>query len=294
MADNQPPRAHLQGLPPELRNEIYHLVAVESTDIHFIGSKFRRNSELENAVAPHPLSQTCKQIQQEFEPVYVNDTIIQSDEIYLHLDNFNLKPVRRFLSLSQKSDKMKLHFNGKPLFISLHVCAAAFDSVRALPRTIYADAYEIIRKQTPEYPFSRMRHEARFRYNTNWRSKRKVIDLSCKNRMDLQKKLDEMQKGHYMLKDREKYKANDSCVRDILFSLYLAVLHKHREIQRPINEARKEREQIKARELVIKQLKAEGWTLTPPEGHGQETVGKGSAQWLAESPQADEEDYGVF
>lgn len=80
-----PSQASLTGLLPELRNNrnnIYHLVAEEIDEISIIGRRVNKSllSRLYNesitglalwkAVSKHSLSQTCKQLRLEFDPIH--------------------------------------------------------------------------------------------------------------------------------------------------------------------------------------------------------------------------------
>ncbi|GAB7335573.1 hypothetical protein MBLNU13_g07907t1 [Cladosporium sp. NU13] len=72
-----PPDASLLGIPPELRNAIYRLVANGIDEVNIIGCRLPTSKagssnydSLWNAVAKHPLSQTCRQLRQEFDPLH--------------------------------------------------------------------------------------------------------------------------------------------------------------------------------------------------------------------------------
>lgn len=65
-----PPDASLLGIPPELRNAIYHLVADDIDEASIIGRKLKSNVAWWDAMAKHPLSQTCRQLRQEFDSIH--------------------------------------------------------------------------------------------------------------------------------------------------------------------------------------------------------------------------------
>ena len=85
------PQPTLLGLPAELRNEIYLLVAVESTRPLLVSRLMQLEAQrallppdnrdnvtlvnrLNNAVGLHPLSQTCRQLRDEFQPVFLHNS----------------------------------------------------------------------------------------------------------------------------------------------------------------------------------------------------------------------------
>lgn len=104
MATNQPPQASLTGIPPELRNIIYNLVADDIKEAIIIGRKLKNHSSSStagnaqthfwNAVAKHPLGQTCKVLRQEFGSIHQHRVISTGvDRYWLDLKNFDLDPM---------------------------------------------------------------------------------------------------------------------------------------------------------------------------------------------------------
>ena len=68
-----PQEASLLRLPAELRNNIYHMVALGIDEVKLIGRKigFGRadaDDRLWDTVAKHQLSQICRQLRQELDP----------------------------------------------------------------------------------------------------------------------------------------------------------------------------------------------------------------------------------
>jgi hypothetical protein len=98
-----PPRASLQGLPRELRDQIYeHLAETEERIV--LGWRFLQIWEdrdaalalddcFDSAVALHPLSMTCKQMRAEFQNIHFTATKARWT---LSVDNFNLDQLELF------------------------------------------------------------------------------------------------------------------------------------------------------------------------------------------------------
>lgn len=69
------PDASLLGLPAELRNNIYQMVADDVDEVSIIGRKIifgptDAQDRFWGAIAKHPLSQTCRQLRQEFDSIH--------------------------------------------------------------------------------------------------------------------------------------------------------------------------------------------------------------------------------
>lgn len=104
-----PPDASLLGIPPELRNAIYRLVADDIDQVSIIGHRLRRSTAessnhawLWNAMAKHPLSQTCRQLRQEFDPIHRCRAITAGVAQYrLELENFDVDRVEDFARLAR-------------------------------------------------------------------------------------------------------------------------------------------------------------------------------------------------
>ena len=99
-----PPDASLLGIPPELRNFIFRLVADDIDEVSIIGRKLHRSkatstndSWLWKAMAKHPLSQTCRQLRQEFDPVHRRRALTTGVARYrLELQNFDVVRIKTF------------------------------------------------------------------------------------------------------------------------------------------------------------------------------------------------------
>ena len=96
--------ASLLGIPPELRNAIYHAVADDIDKVSIIGRRLdqskatsRDDSWLWNAMAKHPLSQTCGQLRREFDPIHQHRAITTGVTRYrLELENFDVERISDF------------------------------------------------------------------------------------------------------------------------------------------------------------------------------------------------------
>lgn len=103
------PHASLTELPPELRNNIYHLVAEEIDEVIVIGRKinasltatygigpYTSQKNLWRATAKHPLSQTCHQLRLEFDTVHYHRAFKEISRLTLDLENLDLNGVSKF------------------------------------------------------------------------------------------------------------------------------------------------------------------------------------------------------
>jgi len=78
----EPPReASLPGLPAELRNNIYHLVAEDIDEVKIIARKIGFGSAAAedrfwDTVAKHPLSQTCRRLRLDFDPIHRHKSMV--------------------------------------------------------------------------------------------------------------------------------------------------------------------------------------------------------------------------
>jgi len=109
-APGSPPRASLEGIPPELRNNIYLKVAEEIDEASIIGRKIDRfdptwtDAEAEDrmwhALAKHPLSQTCRKIRTEFSPIHRHYAITKGvPKYYLELENYDMDRMEKLAFL---------------------------------------------------------------------------------------------------------------------------------------------------------------------------------------------------
>jgi ribosome-binding protein aMBF1 (putative translation factor) len=97
-----------------MRNAIYRLVADDINEASIIGRKLARSSAtssthvwLWNAMAKHPLSQTCRQIRQEFDPIHRHRAIVTGVTRYrLELENFNVARINDFADLIESMPKV--------------------------------------------------------------------------------------------------------------------------------------------------------------------------------------------
>lgn len=137
------PQPTLLGIPAELRNDIYLLVAFGSTRPLLVSRLMQleaqttnppdnRNnvtpeSVLDRAIGFHPLSQTCRQLRDEFQPFFLHESatrhriIINNFDVaqtefvvsFLHkhrVKGFRLKGARRYTSHSGVPHSIKVEF----------------------------------------------------------------------------------------------------------------------------------------------------------------------------------------
>jgi hypothetical protein len=92
-----PPDASLLGIPPEMRNAIYRLVADDIDEVSIIGRKLRNNVSWWTTVAKHPLSQTCSQLRQEFDPIHQHHvTTTGAARYHLELEDYDVDAIGTF------------------------------------------------------------------------------------------------------------------------------------------------------------------------------------------------------
>jgi hypothetical protein len=99
---NAPSRTSLQGLPPELRNNIFKYVAA-TQDRYVLGRRFHQSLQfrqdrsliehLHSSVALHPLSVTCRQMQAEFSGLHL---AASESRWVLVVNNFDVEQVEGF------------------------------------------------------------------------------------------------------------------------------------------------------------------------------------------------------
>lgn len=130
-----PPQASLIGIPPELRNEIYHLVAQEIDQVTIIGRKIHDPTNHTNAtifyeeieagerlwstIAKHPLSQTCRQLRQDFDPIHRHRALVTKvSEYCLKLENYDIDTMEECASLISQIPPLEQHLRGtfNPIF----------------------------------------------------------------------------------------------------------------------------------------------------------------------------------
>lgn len=140
-----PPQAPLLGLPPELRNTIYHLVAEEVDEVGIIARRIdsslaaRNHSEsltetnLWKAVAKHPLSQTCRHLRQEFDPTHRHRAFTTKvRRYYLDLDNYDLKRISPFSRALSRMPALLSHLSPRDVTIRYQINKYAPESIDAL------------------------------------------------------------------------------------------------------------------------------------------------------------------
>ena len=125
----EPPKdASLPGLPAELRNAIYHLVAEDINEVNFIARKIGlgpgsadAKARLWDTVAKHPLTQTCRQLRQDFDPIHRHKSMVIGVSHYLlEVENFDVGRLGDFAHLLEEVPSVLSHVqscvnNDRPL-----------------------------------------------------------------------------------------------------------------------------------------------------------------------------------
>lgn len=112
-----PPDASLLGIPPELSNAIYDLVAKDIDEASIIGRKiaFSATSARDrfwDTIAKHPLSQTCRQLRQEFDPIHRRRVMTTGVACFhLDLENYDLDRLGDFARIVQQVPSMLPHLH---------------------------------------------------------------------------------------------------------------------------------------------------------------------------------------
>lgn len=124
-----PPQASLTGIPPELRNSIHHLVGEEIDQVTIIGRKIHDPTNHTNAtifyeeieagerlwstIAKHPLSQTCRQLRQDFDPIHRHKALVTKvSEYCLELENYDIDTMDECASLISQIPPLEQHLRG--------------------------------------------------------------------------------------------------------------------------------------------------------------------------------------
>lgn len=141
MATSQPPQASLIGIPPELKNMIYHFVADDIEEASIIGRKLEsknatRNAETRvwDAIARHPLSQTCQQLRLEFDPIHQCRVLSTGVEAYwLDIENFDMDQMTALAKLLPHVPQLFAHLRTNQRFTArLNIGKSALKSAEAL------------------------------------------------------------------------------------------------------------------------------------------------------------------
>ncbi|KAM0703667.1 hypothetical protein Q7P35_009606 [Cladosporium inversicolor] len=103
-----PHDASLPGLPAELRNNIYHLVAKDIDEVTFIGRKIGfgpadAKDRLWDTVAKHPLNHTCRQLRLDFDAIHRHKSMITGVAQYcLEVENYDVDRLGDFARLLEQ------------------------------------------------------------------------------------------------------------------------------------------------------------------------------------------------
>jgi hypothetical protein len=106
-----PPRASLEGIAPELRNNIYSKVAADLDEVSIIGRKLSQikpnSTEAEasdrmwQAIAKHPLARTSRKLRKEFSPIHRYHVMVKGVPKYiLELENYDMDRMGRLADLA--------------------------------------------------------------------------------------------------------------------------------------------------------------------------------------------------
>lgn len=177
------PDASLLGIPPEMRNTIYRMVADDMDEVSMIGHKLnwskatsKNHLWLWNAMIKHPLSQTCRQLRQEFSPIHRCRVITTGVSRYrLELENFNLHRSDRFAELIGSMpkiirDKLSETVIRRQPIIRYNLTNNLFTSIREL-ETRWRDLYPIFSKLNRALGFDAFRGYHVTEVNLNFRSR---------------------------------------------------------------------------------------------------------------------------
>jgi hypothetical protein len=142
-----PPDASFLGIPPEMRNAIYRLVADDIDEVNIIGHKLdpskaasKDHEWLWDAIAKHPLSQTCRQLRQEFDPVHRRCALTTGVARYhLELEDFDVGRIKTFAKIAKYTPKIIRRKLKKTLdsfrpFIRFNLTTHVSSSIRNLAR----------------------------------------------------------------------------------------------------------------------------------------------------------------
>lgn len=141
------PDASLLGIPPEMRNAIYRLVADDIDEVSIIGRKLNSSKAsssdhtwLWNTIAKHPLSQTCRQLRQEFDPVHRRRALTTGVTKYrLELADFDVDRIKTFAEVIPSmpnaiQGRLMQDVRDSGSIIRFNLTYEIFDSIRKLEK----------------------------------------------------------------------------------------------------------------------------------------------------------------
>lgn len=119
-----PLRASLEGIPPELRNNIYNKVAADLDEVSIIGRKLKpmkancseeeAKGRMWHAIAKHPLAQTSRTLRKEFNPIHRYHVMVKGVTKYiLELENYDLDRMERLADLVVLTGPLLEHLRTK-------------------------------------------------------------------------------------------------------------------------------------------------------------------------------------
>lgn len=139
-----------------MRNTIYKLVADDIDEVSIIGHKLDQSKAtpkdhawLWDAMAKHPLSQTCRQLRQEFDPVHRRRALTTGVARYrLELENFDVDRITTFSKVIRYTpkiirSKLKEDVNEFDSIIRFNLTHRVVSSIRKL-RKSWRDLYRIL------------------------------------------------------------------------------------------------------------------------------------------------------
>lgn len=190
-----PQEASFLGLPAELRNTIYHMVAENIDEVKIIGRKIgfgRADAEdrFWDTVAKHQLSQTCRQLRQEFDPVHRRTVMTTGVPHYcLEVENYDIGRLDSFARLleqvpsvlphiqaSARADRPLVHFQlNNNLMTSLEKLGLDVDKPGTLPAP-FMRLGELFR-ETPSIHNSIGYHNTR----STWWESRGIVSLNMRS-----------------------------------------------------------------------------------------------------------------
>ena len=142
-----PPRASLQGIAPELRNNIFNRVAANLDEVSIIGRKLSgppcnamgAANRMWNAIAKHPLSQTCRMLRREFNPIHRYYVMTKGVPRYiLELENYDVDHMERLGDLIVLAgpllEQLRTKLTAEKFFIRFLLNGHVVKSVRVLSK----------------------------------------------------------------------------------------------------------------------------------------------------------------
>jgi hypothetical protein len=137
----------LTGIPPELRNNIFNIVASDIDEVSIVGRKLAGPSStpteaanrIWNAIAKHPLSQTCRTLRREFNPIHRYHVMMKGvPEYILELKNYDvdrMEPLGDLITLAGPLlEQLRTNLTAEKFVIRFLLNGHVVKSVRVLSK----------------------------------------------------------------------------------------------------------------------------------------------------------------